>query len=385
MLTKKYLMVPGPTPVPERVASAMHMPMINHRGVVYEGLLKDVSMQLKSLFGTTADILLYPASGTGAMEASIINLFSRGEKVLVVSIGVFGDRLADIATSYGIEVEKLDFPLGQAACPEVVAKRLAADSTHSIKGVLMTHNETSTGVTNDINALMKACANHPALRVVDAVSALGAIEMQMDAWGVDVVFSGSQKAMMIPPGIGVVAFGERAWQAQAKCNQPKFYWDAQKVKKSLEKWQNPYTPPVSLLFGLQEALKMIAEEGMDNIIKRHNIMGEATRAAISALGLELFADAKGASSVVTSVKAPAGIEAKAIQKHMREIYGVTIAGGQKNLENKIFRIGHLGYAAMADILVAIGMLEMTLHTLGHKVELGSGVRAAQQVFLKYAD
>lgn len=382
MLNKKYLMVPGPTPVPERVLNAMNVPMINHRGVAYEGLFKSVVQDLKKVFNTQADILLYPAAGTGAMEASIVNLFSAGDKVLVVSIGVFGDRLAEIATSYGLDVEKLSFEPGQAIAAEKLAMRLQADTNKEIKGILLTHNETSTGVTNDIENVIKVCGQHPALKVVDAVSALGAIPMQMDKWGIDVVFTGSQKALMIPPGIGLVAFGARAWAAYAQSTLPKYYWDAQKVKKSLEKWQNPYTPPVSLIFGLRESLNMIFEEGLENIAKRHELLAKAVRAAVKALGLELLADESVSSSVVTAIKAPANVSAKDIQKHLREVYGITVAGGQKTLEGKIFRIGHLGYASMADVFVVISMLEMTLQTLGVAVNLGAGVKAAQEVFLQ---
>ena len=375
-------MVPGPTPVPERVLNAMNVPMINHRGGGYESLFKSVIVDLKKVFNTQADILLYPAAGTGAMEASIVNLFSAGDKVLVVSIGVFGDRLAEIAISYGLAVEKMSFELGQAIAPEKLAMRLQADKDKEIKGILLTHNETSTGVTNDIENIIKVGGQHPAIKVVDAVSALGAIPMQMDKWGIDVVFAGSQKALMIPPGIGLVAFGPRAWAAYAQSTLPKYYWDAMKVKKSLEKWQNPYTPPVSLIFGLRESLNMIFEEGLDKIAKRHEILAKAVRAAAKALNLELLADEVVSSSVVTAIKAPVNVSAKDIQKHLREVYGITVAGGQKTLEGKIFRIGHLGYASMADVFVVISMLEMTLQTLGVQVELGAGVKAAQEVFLQ---
>lgn len=381
MQQKAYLMVPGPTPVPERVQNAMHHPMINHRGPGYEAMFKDISVQLKGLFHTKNDVLTYPCSGTGAMEAAIVNFFSPGDKVLVVSIGVFGDRLGEIAAAYGLQVEKINIEWGQAAEPAVLAGRLADDKAGEIKGVLMTHNETSTGVTNDIAALAKAKGGHPALLIVDAVSALGAIPMRMDDWGVDVVITGSQKALMIPPGLGFMALNERAWAAYQKSTLPKYYWDAQKVKKSLEKGQNPYTPPVSLLFGLQESLKMITEEGEAAIAARHELLAQAVRAGVSAMGLKLFAAPGAASSVVTAVWAPEGVDGKALQKKMRDAFGITMAGGQKTLEGKIFRIGHLGYAAPADVLVVLAMLEMALTEFGVKVALGAGVAAAQQVFL----
>lgn len=383
MLNKRYLFVPGPTPIPERVQNAMHVPMINHRGVGYESIFKDIVCRLKDVFNTqTADILVYPSAGTGAMEAGIVNMFSAGDKVLVVSIGNFGDRLGEISKNYGLDVEMMSFEEGLAACPQKLQARLAADTNHEIKGVLMTHNETSTGVTNDVQALLAACAGHPAVRMVDAVSALGAIEMRMDEWGADVVVTGSQKALMIPPGVGLVAFGPRAWEAYKTSTLPKFYWDAAKVKKSLDKWQNPYTPALNLLFGLQESLKMIEEEGLDNIYARHELMAKMVRAATKAMKLELLPDESVSSSVVTAIKAPEGINAKDIQKALREQYAVTVAGGQRHLEGKIIRIGHLGYACPADMIVVLTFLEMVLYKLGHKLELGAGVKAAQQVLLE---
>lgn len=381
MLNKPYLMVPGPTSVPDRVLQAMHRPVINHRGPQYEDMFRDISTKLQQVFQTKNAVLTFPASGSGAMEAAVVNILSTGDKVLVVSIGVFGDRFAEIAKRFGADVEKLDFPWGQAADPEVLANRLRNDHAQQIKAVFITHNETSTGVTNNIAALAAACADHPALRVVDAVSSMGAVNLEMDAWGLDVVVTGSQKALMIPPGLGFMALSERAWAANAASTMPKFYWDAQAMKKSLGKGQNPYTPPVSLLYGLQESLTLIQEEGLANIFARHRLLAAGLRTGLKALGLELLADDNAASPGVTAVIAPAGIEAKQIQKMMREQYGITIAGGQKQLENKIFRIGHLGYAVPTDILVVLATLEMTLAKLGARVELGAGVRAAQTVFL----
>lgn len=381
MLSKNFLLMPGPTPVPERVQLAMARSMINHRGAEFQAMFQNITEKMKKVFATSGDVLIFPSAGTGVMEASIVNLFSAGDKVLVLSIGVFGDRLADIATNYGLNVEKVDFERGTQICPQKVAEILAADTDHGIKGILFTHNETSTGVSNDIQAVAKVCKQHPAIKVVDAVSALGAIPMKMDEWGIDVVFTGSQKALMLPPGLGILAFNERAWEAYAQSNLPKFYWDAAKAKKSLAKYQTPYTPALSLLYGLEESLKMIEEEELDHIVERHEILAEATRQAALALGLELFAKS-GASSVVTSIHAPEQIGGKAIQKHLREKYGISIAGGQQNLENKIFRIGHLGYTSSTDILVVIACLEMTLQELGIAVELGSGVRAVQKVLLQ---
>lgn len=381
MLKKSYLMIPGPTTVPERVLQAMHRPLINHRGPEYEALFQKISLAMGKVFQTTQPVLVYPSAGTGMMEAAIVNVLSPGDKVLAVTIGVFGDRLAEIAERFGVIVEKLAFSWGHMADPEALACRLAADCQHDIKAVFITHNETSTGVTNHLQALAAACAGHPALLIVDAVSSLGAVELKMDAWHLDVVFTGAQKALMLPPGLGFLALSKKAWQAQAISKLPKYYWDASLLKKSLTKWQNPYTPAVSLLYGLAESLTMFEEEGLPGIFRRHELVGQAIRAGVEALGLALFAEKQGASNTVTAVLAPEGIGAKQIQKYMREVQGITVAGGQKQLENKIFRIGHLGYIAPNDGLFIIGALEMTLTALGMACAQGQGVKAVQDVLL----
>jgi aspartate aminotransferase-like enzyme len=375
-------MVPGPTAVPERVLQAMHRPVINHRGPGYESMFRAISAKLQQLFKTKHQVLTFPAAGTGAMEAAIVNILSPGDKILVVSIGVFGDRFAEIAAQFGADVETMEFPWGEAACPVRLAEHLRSDTDRQIKAVFITHNETSTGVTNDIQRLAAARGDHPALIVVDAVSSLGAMEFDMDGWGIDVAFTGSQKALMLPPGLAFLAMNERGWAACSASKMPKFYWDAKAAEKSLAKGQNPYTPPVSLLFGLEEALQIIEEEGADRIIARHRLLTAALRAGLKALGLRLFTDCRVASTGVTAVYAPEAIEVKAIQKVMRERHGITLAGGQKKLEGKIFRIGHLGYVVATDVLVTLATLEMTLAELGMNVELGAGVRAAQQVLMK---
>lgn len=382
LLKKQFLMIPGPTMVPERVIQAMARPVINHRGVLFEGLLKDCTERLKKVFQTKNDVVLFPSSGTGVMEAAIANFVGKGEKVLALTVGVFGDRWAEIARRYGADVQVVATETGYAIDPEAVAEILAKDVNHEIKVILVTHNETSASVTNDIKAISAARGSHPAIMMVDSVSGLGAIELKMDDWKLDVVVAGSQKSLMIPPGIGVMAVSERAWAKADATDNPKFYWDAKAARKALEKWQNPYTPPVSLLFGLQEALKMIEEEGLDTIFTRHRKLRNCVRAAAKALNLNLLAQDYCASNAVTGIYPPANVEAKKVQKIMRETYGVTMAGGQKALEGKIFRIGHMGYCAISDVLVTISMLEMTLVELGMKVELGSGVRAAQTEWMK---
>lgn len=382
MLNKATLMIPGPTNVPERVLQAMNRPVINHRGPEYEALFQEICGKLQGVFQTTQSVYVYPAAGTGMMEAAVVNLLSPGDKVLVVSIGVFGDRLAEIAEKFGAEVEKLEFDWGCAADPLVLGARLAQDTKHEIKAVFMTHNETSTGVTNDIQALAAACGNHPALKIVDAVSSLAAIELKMDEWKLDAVFSGAQKALMLPPGLGFLAVSEKAQQAFQTSRMPKYYWDIARVAKSQAKWQNPYTPPVSLIFGLKESLTLIEEEGLAAIFARHQLLAKAVRAGVVALGLNLFAADGAASNGVTAVAVPQNVSAKFIQQTMRERFGISIAGGQQKLADKIFRIGHLGYVAPADVIWTLGALEMTLVTLKVPCTLGAGVKAAEEVLLQ---
>lgn len=382
MLNKQYLMVPGPTVVPERVLQAMHRPMVNHRGAQYEQLFRGVSAGLQRVFQTRNEVLTFPASGTGVLEAAIVNTLSPGDKVLAVSTGAFGDRFAEIAGRYGAVVERLDFPWGEAADPQVLAERLKQDVKHEIKAILLTHNETSTGVTNDLRSLAEAKGDHPGLLLVDAVSSLGALDLPMDAWGLDVVVTSSQKALMLPPGLGFLAMSERAWEAYQVAGMPKFYWDAGAVKTALGKGQNPYTPPVSLLFGLEEALRLLEEEGLAEVFARHQHLRQALRRGLEAMGLELLAADDVASNAVTAVVAPQGIEGKSVQKELRQNFGITVAGGQKRLENKIFRIGHVGYVAPTDILVTLAALEMTLVRFGLDVELGSGVSAAQKILME---
>lgn len=381
-LKKQILMVPGPTAVPERVLEVMHKPMINHRGPQYENMFKNILAKLKTVFQTQNEVLVYPAAGTGVMEAAVVNFLSPGDKVLAVSIGVFGDRFAEIAQKYGVDIEKFDVEWGKAACPEMLRKRLNADKNKAIKAVLITHNETSTGVTNNIQALSAVAKEHGALTIVDAVSSLGAINLEMDNWGLDVVITGAQKALMIPPGLGFMAVSPKAWDYYTKSTLPKYYWDAKLIQKSQVKNQNPYTPPVSILYGLEESLTMIEEEGLPEIYKRHEKLAKALRAGLKALDLRLLADHENYSVAVTAVLAPENIEPKAVQKIMREKYGITMAGGQKKFDGKIFRIGHLGYVAMTDILITLSCLEMALTELGVKVELGSGVKAAQKILLE---
>ncbi len=383
MLEKEILLIPGPTPVPPRILRAMSKPQINHRGPEFAQLWEETQAGLKSIFQTKSDIMVFPSSGTGALEASIVNLLSPGDKVLAVSIGVFGDRFAKIAQIFGAKVQKLDFPWGEAADGEIIKDALKKDA--KIKAVLLTHNETSTGVTNDVKAISEVIREQDKLVLVDAISSLGAIDLKTDLWGIDVVIAGSQKAFMLPPGLSFVSLSKKGWLAVEKAKMPKFYWDFVSLKSSMKKSQTPYTPALPQLFGLRESLQILKEEGLKNNFKRHKILASATRQGVKALGLELFAQGRFASQTVTSVKAPPGIEIKSLRKIMREKYQVVVAGGQQRLSDKIFRIGHLGWVDKLDIISLLSSLEMTLSELGYSLKLGEGVKAAEEVFLKVRD
>ncbi|HBQ86927.1 MAG TPA: aminotransferase [Syntrophomonas sp.] len=383
MRGEQYLLLPGPTPVPEKVLRAMSMPMINHRGPEFKELLLEVTAGVKKVYRTSQNVLIYSSSGSGVLEAAVVNFISPGDKVLVVSIGVFGDRFAKIAAEFGADVQKLAIPWGQAADPQAVKEVLDNDKNHEIKAILITHNETSTGVYNDLKAIRAAASHHPALFMVDAVSGLGAIDLQMDEWDLDVVVSGSQKAFMLPPGLGFMAFNEKALQVHRQSTNAKFYWDVSAGLKYLEKGQTPYTPAISLFYGLRESLALMQEEGLENTLDRHKRYRDLVRAGVKALGLKLLADERAASCAVTSVMAPEDIGANQIRKFMLEEFNIVLAGGQQKLDNVIFRIGHLGYVRELDLLAVLAALEITLVRLGYKVEMGAGLKKAETMLLEY--
>ncbi len=378
MIGEQYLLLPGPTPVPERVVRAMSRPMVNHRGSEFKEILINVTEGIKQVYHTKHQVLIYPASGTGALEAAVVNFISPGDKVLAVSIGVFGDRFATIAREFGAQVEKLDFPWGEPADPQVLKDRLAQDINQEIKAVLITHNETSTGVFNDLAAIRTAAGEHPALFMVDAVSGLAVVTLKMDEWNLDVVVSGSQKAFMIPPGLSFLAFNDRALRVHQENKNHKYYWDVSAGLKYLEKGQNPYTPAISLYYGLEEALKMMLEEGLDNILLRHLNYREMVRAAVKEMGLNLLAADDYASPALTSVIAPQGIGGNKIRQYMRERFNIVLAGGQQKLDDVIFRIGHLGYVRELDLLAVLAALEIALLNCGYPIELGKGLKKAQE-------
>jgi aspartate aminotransferase-like enzyme len=371
---KQYLLAPGPTPVPPAVLLAMAQPMIHHRTPEYEALFADVRRDLRLLFQCKNEVLMFAASGTGAMEGAVVNTLSPGDRVIVVRGGKFGERWADICQAYGLHVLPVDVPYGKSVDPEAVAGAL--ERAPASKAVFATHSETSTGAVHDIQALAGIVRRSEALLVVDAITSLGVMDLPMDAWGVDVAVSGSQKALMLPPGLSFAALSDRAWERVPLARLPKFYFDFARERKAIVGNQSAYTPAVSLVVGLRETLRLILTEGLPGVFARHDRLARAARAGVQALGLTLFAEHPGAAC--TAVTAPPGIDGGAIVKGMRKRY-VTIAGGQGSMKGKMFRISHMGYVDPFDVLTALGALEMVLADLGYPVSFGAGVAAAQRV------
>lgn len=370
---KQYLLAPGPTPVPPAVLQAMAHPMIHHRTPEYEALFADVRRDLRLLFQCANEVLMFAASGTGAMEGAVVNILSPGDDVVVVQGGKFGERWAEICGAYGVRVVSVDVPYGKSVDSTVVAEILA--KSPCVRAVFATHSETSTGAVHDIRALATIVQRTDALLVVDAITSLGVMDLPMDAWGVDVVVSGSQKALMLPPGLAFAALSNRAWARVPEARLPRFYFDFAKERKAIAGNQSAYTPAVSLVVGLRESLRLILTEGLPDVFGRHERLARATRAGVQALGLALFADHPGAAC--TAVRAPAGLDGGAIVKGMRK-RGITIAGGQGSMKGVIFRISHMGYVGPFDILTAMAGLEMVLADLGYPATPGAGVRAAEE-------
>lgn len=359
------LRIPGPTPCSPDVLQAMSAQMINHRGPEFAALMERLTSGLQPFFQTQREVLLMTCSGTGGMEAAIVNTLSPGDRVLAVSIGAFGNRFAEIAELYGADVTRLEVEWGRAVEPEQVRDALRAGFDY--RAVLVTHNETSTGVTNPLAAIADVVrAESDALLLVDAVSSLGSIPLETDAWGVDVVTTASQKGWQVPPGLAMLAFSDRAWAAAEAATMPRFYLDARKHREFAAKGQTPATPVLSVMFGLEVALERMRSEGRDAIFARHTRVADHTRAGVKALGLELFADEAVASDAVTAVKVPEGVDGKGLSRIMREERGTVLAGGQGKLAGKIFRIGHLGWVDEPEIDRTLEALQATLPEVGYK-------------------
>jgi aspartate aminotransferase-like enzyme len=332
--------------------------MINHRGPEFAALQKETVDGVRRVFQTQQDVLFFPGAGTGGLEASLVNLFSPGDAVLCITVGSFGERWLEIARAFGLAVEQMDFPWGSAADPAAVARRL--ETGPPPKGVLITHNETSTGVTNPVGEIAPAVRQAGALFLVDCVSSMGALPFPTDAWGVDVAITGSQKAWMIPPGLTMLSVSERAWRATEEAKLPRSYWDFRAALAYQKRGQTPYTPPITQMYGLRAALGLIGAEGLEAVYRRHHDVAEYTRAGVQKLGLRLAADPRYVSDTVTAVVVPEGVDMKAVHARLREDYGVVLATGQERWRDSHFRIGHLGYVHRADIRRALQALGETL-------------------------
>lgn len=377
---KFHLRIPGPTPIPPQVQRAMTQPVIGHRSNLASRLIHECSERLKPVFGTSQQALIIAGSGTSALEAAVVNTLSPQDEAIVVVTGAFGDRFAKIIQKYGINIHRLDIPWGEACDPKQLAD-LLRKHPHT-KGVFLTYCETSTGVLNPIPELANTIRqNSDALVIVDGVSCVGAVPCQMDDWGVDIMVTGSQKALMLPPGLAFVAVSERAWNVISGNKQPRFYLDLDAYRVKLELDTTPFTAAVSLLYGLKESLSILETEGFENVFARHERLKNMTRAGIEASGLTLMTEDSFASPTVTSINTShEKWDVEAFRKKMQD-NGFFVAGGQQHLKGKIFRIGHMGYCDEWDILTVLAAIEVTLHQIGQPVELGAATKAAQEVML----
>ncbi len=380
-MKKNYLLTPGPTPLPPEVMESLARPIIHHRTPQFLSIFKEVCVGLKYVFATKQDCFVFTSSGTGAMESTVVNLLSAGDTAICVNGGKFGERWGKLCQAYGVEPVIVDVEWGKAVDPKVIEEKLK-NTKPAPKAVFTTLCETSTGVSTDIREIAKIVNKTDAVLVVDAVSGLGAVPCYTDEWQIDVVVSGSQKGLMIPPGLAFCTLNEKAWKLVEASKLPKFYYDYKKYKASLAKNDMPWTSAISLIVALNSAFKLLQQRGLENGFKYYEVLADSVRAAALALGLELFADASCRSNAVTSIKLPASVDGAKLVKIMRDDYGVAVAGGQEHLKGKIIRIAHMGYINEFEIVLCISCLERILSKMGHKIDLGVGVKAAQEVFIK---
>ena len=378
-MLKRYLLTPGPTAVPPEVLLRMSQPLIHHRTPEFEALFAQVQERLQWLFQTTQDVLILAASGTGAMEAAVSNTCSPGDTVIVVNGGKFGERWLKISQAFGVKVVELKVEWGQAVAVDAVAQALQAHP--ETRAVLIQASETSTTVLHPVEQISTLTRNTNTLLVVDGITAVGATDTPMDRWDIDILVTGSQKALMLPPGLAFLALSDKAWKQVEATKQPRYYFDLRREHKEQQKHTTAYTPAISLINGLHEVLRLMQEEGLEHIFARHSLLAAASRAAAQAMGLTLLApDAP--SPAATGVWLPDGVDGSRLLKYMRDRMGVDIAGGQDHLKGKIVRISHIGYAGPFDVITAISTLEMALRRFGQNIELGSGVRRAEEVLLE---
>lgn len=381
MLKDQHILrIPGPSPIPPSVQRAMNQTMIGHRGKETKELLERILPKLKSVFGTEQDVFPVAGSGTAGLEMAVTNACHPGDEVLVIVSGAFGDRFAKMCHAYGLQVHRIDVEWGDAVQPGAVKDYLQKQP--EIKVVFATYCETSTGVLNPVKPLAEIVHQYSdALLVIDGVSCLAGVPAKMDEWGVDIYVTGSQKAFMLPAGLMFISASERAWKVIEENPQPRFYLDMRTYRKNLANTATPYTPALSLLFGLEQVLTLLEEEGLENVYKRHEVMRDMTRAAFKALNIPLLTEDQYASPTVTAVK-PDDFDAEALRSAVKEQFNLTLAGGQQHLKGSIFRIGHMGYCSPADILQTISLVEIGLVQIGKSINLGQGVKAAQEIYLQ---
>lgn len=381
---RQHLQIPGPTNLPDRVLRSLSQPLINHRGPEFEDLLETVTLGLKRILRTENDIILFPSSGSGALESAVANLFSPGDTIAVVSQGVFSERIGKIADNFGVHVLRIEVEWGKAVRADEILKLLKEDTDQIIRAVCLPHNETTTAIANDVQAVgqMMQESGHPALLIVDAISSLACLPFEQDAWGVDVAISASQKGLMLPPGLSMVSLSRKAWEAQGRSTMPKWYWDYEAVLLKNKEGQMPYTPPTTLLFGLKESLAMLEEEGLEKVWERHALLAEAVRNALKAMGLEIFAEDDYASDALTAAYVPEGIKYKDLARILHDRYDVVIGGGLQKLQGKILRVGHMGAIYKMDVYAVLGAIELALIELGHPVEAGSAAASMTKTFLE---
>src|SRR5467141_2676395 len=368
------LRIPGPTPLPERVVRSMNRPMIDHRGPEFAAILSEITAGAKRVFKTSNDLLLLTSSGTGGLESAVANLVSPGDQVVAALCGNFGERFAALAAAYGADVVRLEFEWGQPVDPDDLAQVLQRHPKAHV--VLLTHNETSTGLTNPRRELARTARSAERLVVVDGVSSISSIDIETDAWGVDVAVSGSQKGWMAPPGLALVSVSERAWAQQAQARSPRFYFDWKEAKVWAEKGMTPFTPAIAVVFALQEGLHMLEEEGLDAVYERHENLARSTQAGLKALGFELYAKDGYRSNTVTSAVPMPGLDVAALRKVLNDKYGVVIGGGQGKMTGKMIRVGHLGAIAAGDVVQVLWAIEQALEELDIAPAEGRAVAAA---------
>jgi aspartate aminotransferase-like enzyme len=378
MAEKRYLFTPGPTPVPPEVLEALSRQVVHHRGPDFRTTLRRCLDRLKAVFRTSSEVLLFTASGTGAMESAVANLCSPGNRVVVVSAGHFGERWIEIAERYGCDVAPIRYEWGETPTADDLSAKL--EEVGGARAVFLSQSETSTGVVCDVQGLAAAARPSGAHIVVDAVSSLGAVPLEVDAWGIDVACSGSQKALMCPPGLAMASVSEAVWEPEGSASSPRYYFDWERTRRAQEKVDVAFTPAVPLVVALDVALGLLLDEGLSAVYERHVRLGRACREGAKAMGLELFSPDEDRSAVVTAIRAPEGIDAASVLLDLRDRYGVQLAGGQGPLRGKLFRIGHIGYYDIFDITTALAALELALSDAGAQIERGAAISRALDVY-----